>query len=202
MSPPHARKGSRVRTKNAPEIVRGNVMTCQEKCFTLAPACKKYLTAQGKEQLVRFTLFPTCTPQRANVFSQLLRCPPSLWALGQLHPHPRTYTYRAAKLYLQLSGIQAVEDSGSVSTDPGGSGNQAPFCSFFQSAEGANPKCCRRRAKEGDWGDGAGARMGVGCAFRRLVSELSRQAIYEMGFSTEPLRFGPQAALPEDAARP
>lgn len=38
------------RAKDGWEIVLGNIMTCQEKCSSLARACKKYLeTAQGEE---------------------------------------------------------------------------------------------------------------------------------------------------------
>ena len=48
--------------------------------------------------------------------------------------------------------------------------------------------------------------MGAGCAFRRRVSELSRQveaiAIHKKGFSPKLLRFGPHGALPKDAALP
>lgn len=43
-------QGAASEQKNASGIVPGNTMTCQEECFTLAPAFKKYLvTAQGKE---------------------------------------------------------------------------------------------------------------------------------------------------------
>lgn len=72
--------------------------------------------------------------------------------------------------------FQAVEDFGSVSTVPAGSGNRARFLSFSRAREGESPRCCWGRAKEGDWGDRTGAPMGAGYAFRHLISEPSWRA--------------------------
>lgn len=68
------------------------------------------------------------------------------------------------------------------------------FLRFSPVQEGASPRCCRRRAKEGDWGDSAGARMGAGCSFRRLHSKPGQAVVHEKGLCQEVLGSGPCAA--------
>lgn len=68
------------------------------------------------------------------------------------------------------------------------------FLRFSPIREGASPRCCRRRAKEGDWGDSVGALMGAGYSFRLLHSKPEQAAVHEKGLCQKALASGPRAA--------